>query len=829
MTQPVPMYLVPNKYSYFLSFVLLTLILSACSTSEKLTSNTLSQGAVSEEKSSFSTISDFAKGMDRVDEGVITVMQKGDKIYWSIADSLLNRDFLLVSRVAGVPNGYFGFYSAGAKTAERVLQFSKLHDRILIKEVSYENIADSTLPIYESVQANNFAPILGAFDQELYDEDARETIIELSDFFTEDIEAISGVIPFLRREYQVRRLDGNRSYVESVKSFPKNLEVRHVLTYQANNPPSSSSNATLSIRMSQSMILLPKVPMQKRLFDYSVGWFTIRQIDFGSEQQKADRQSYIRRWRLEPSDSTAYFRGELVEPKKPIVYYLDPATPEKYRSYIIKGIEDWNVAFEEAGFKNAIQAKLPPSPSEDPDWSPEDIRYSTVRWVANEIRNAVGPSVSDPRSGEIIESDIVWYHNHMRSYRNRLMIETGAANPEARKLKLADDLIGETMRRVISHEIGHALGLPHNMQSSSAYPVDSLRSGSFTQKYGIATTIMEYARQNYVAQPGDENIRFIRQLGPYDLYSINWGYRLIPNAHTPEDEKETLDSWIMEKSGDPMYRFAGSTGYDPSAQTEDLGDDPVKASTYGLMNLKRVVPELMEWTYTEGEGYEDLEEIYRELIGMWSRYSRHVATNIGGVYQNRKSADQDGFLYTPVSKENQLRALAFLNEYVFTTPYWLLDTDILQNIQPAGSIDLIQSLQSRILGSVIDPDVLLRLIEYSALGSNTFSPDEMLETLRLGICREIYDNDSEIDVYRRTLQREYLSRIDSFLSMDQMGNSRNPVDLQNSDNLPLLRTELNLLTDVINSLLDGEKLNGIQKAHLEDVIIRIEQILNNEE
>lgn len=829
MTQPVPMYLVPNKYSYFLSFVLLTLILSACSTSEKLTSNTLSQGAVSEEKSSFSTISDFAKGMDRVDEGVITVMQKGDKIYWSIADSLLNRDFLLVSRVAGVPNGYFGFYSAGAKTAERVLQFSKVHDRILIKEVSYENIADSTLPIYESVQANNFAPILGAFDQELYDEDARETIIELSDFFTEDIEAISGVIPFLRREYQVRRLDGNRSYVESVKSFPKNLEVRHVLTYQANNPPSSSSNATLSIRMSQSMILLPKVPMQKRLFDYRVGWFTIRQIDFGSEQQKADRQSYIRRWRLEPSDSTAYFRGELVEPKKPIVYYLDPATPEKYRSYIIKGIEDWNVAFEKAGFKNAIQAKLPPSPSEDPDWSPEDIRYSTVRWVANEIRNAVGPSVSDPRSGEIIESDIVWYHNHMRSYRNRLMIETGAANPEARKLKLADDLIGETMRRVISHEIGHALGLPHNMQSSSAYPVDSLRSGSFTQKYGIATTIMEYARQNYVAQPGDENISFIRQLGPYDLYSINWGYRLIPNAHTPEDEKETLDSWIMEKSGDPMYRFAGSTGYDPSAQTEDLGDDPVKASTYGLMNLKRVVPELMEWTYTEGEGYEDLEEIYRELIGMWSRYSRHVATNIGGVYQNRKSADQDGFLYTPVSKENQLRALAFLNEYVFTTPYWLLDTDILQNIQPAGSIDLIQSLQSRILGSVLDPDVLLRLIEYSALGSNTFSPDEMLETLRLGIWREIYDNDSEIDVYRRTLQREYLSRIDSFLSMDQMGNSRNPVDLQNSDIRPLLRTELNLLTDDINSHLDGEKLNGIQKAHLEDVIIRIEQILNNEE
>ncbi len=813
---------------FFLQNSFIALFLYSCSMSGQLTKTINSQKSTSQEKTSASNVSNFAKTMDRVDEGVITVMQKEEKVYWGIADSLLDRDFLLVSRVAGVPNGYFGFYSAGAKTAERVLQFSKVQERIIIKEVSYENIADSTLPIYESVQANNFAPILAAFDQELYDADTGVTIIELSDFFTEDIEAISGVIPFLRREYQVRRLDSNRSYIESVKSFPKNLEVRHVLTYQANNPPSSSSNATLSIRMSQSMVLLPKVPMQKRLFDYRVGWFTIQQIDFGSEQQKAVRQAYIRRWRLEPSDSVAYFNGELVEPKKPIVYYLDPATPEKYRSYIIKGIEDWNPAFEEAGFKNAIQAKLPPNPSEDPDWSPEDIRYSTVRWVANEIRNAVGPSVSDPRSGEIIESDIVWYHNHMRSYRNRLMIETGAANPEARKLKLADDLIGETMRRVISHEIGHALGLPHNMQSSSAYPVDSLRSGRFTQKYGIATTIMEYARQNYIAQPGDDNIRFIRQLGPYDLYSVNWGYRLIPNARTPEDEKETLDSWIMEKSGDPIYRFAGSTGYDPSAQTEDLGDDPVKASTYGLLNLKRVVPELMEWTYTKGEGYQDLEEIYGELIGMWSRYSRHVATNIGGVYQNRKSADQIGFVYIPVSRKNQLRALEFLNNQVFSTPYWLLDSNILQNIQAAGSINRIQSLQRRILNSVLDPSVLLRLIEYSELELNVLPPDEMLEILRQGIWKELYDNETKIDVYRRTLQREYLSRIHEFLSLDQIGGSRSSVDLKNSDIRPLMRTELILLEKDIKKHLDKRLGDGIQKAHLEDAIIRIEQLLHND-
>lgn len=391
--------------------------------------------------------------------------------------------------------------------------------------------------------------------------------------------------------------------------------------------------------------------MRPRYEDYRVGWFTVNHIDYGSDEQKAAEKSYIRRWRLEPKDPEAYARGELVEPVKPIVYYLDPATPKKYVPYIIQGVEDWNEAFEAAGFKNAIIAKEAPTPEEDPDWNPEDIRHSTVRWVTSTIRNAVGPSVSDPRTGEIIESDIVWYHNHMRSYRNRLMIETGAANPAARKLKLDDELIGETMRRVISHEIGHAIGLPHNMQSSSAYPVDSLRSGTFTQKYGIATTIMEYARQNYVAQPGDKNIRFIRKIGPYDKYAVNWGYRMIPEAETPEDEKPILDQWIMDKADDPIYRFASSTGYDPSAQTEDLSDDPVQASTYGLMNLKKVVPNLIEWTSTPGKGYDDLEEIYGELISQWARYAGHVATNIGGIYQSiKKLGSERSALYSGEQK-----------------------------------------------------------------------------------------------------------------------------------------------------------------------------------
>ncbi len=652
-------------------------------------------------------------------------------------------------------------------------------------------------------------------------------VIEITNFFTSDVEAISGVIGFLRQNYQVRRLDGDRSYIESAKSFPQNVEVRHVLTYQAGNPPSDENTNTMSMMMNQSMVLLPKEPMRPRYEDYRVGWFTVDQIDYGSDAQKAEEVSYIRRWRLEPKDPEAYARGELVEPVKPIVYYLDPATPSKYVPYIKQGVEDWNEAFEAAGFKNAVIAKEAPSPEEDPDWNPEDIRYSTVRWVASEIRNAVGPSVSDPRTGEIIESDIVWYHNHMRSYRNRLMIETGAANPAARTLKLDDELIGETMRRVISHEVGHAIGLPHNMQSSSAYPVDSLRSGSFTQKYGIATTIMEYARQNYVAQPGDENIRFIRKIGPYDKYSVNWGYRVIPEADTPEEEKPILDEWILEKADNPIYRFASSTGWDPSSQTEDLSNDPVQASTYGLMNLKRVVPNLIVWTSTPGKGYEDLEEIYGELVYQWARYAGHVATNIGGMYQNRKSSDQAGYVYTPVSQEYQKKALGFMNEHVFSTPDWLLDKEILRRIEHAGALERVKDLQSRLLDDVMAADVILRLNENHIFeGNDAYAPLEMLEDLREGVWSEIYDM-TPIDPYRRNLQRIYIKNIHELFANEEVGSSWNPVDVATSDIRPLLRLELETLQRDLQRA-ETRISDPVSRAHIADILERIDEILNND-
>ncbi|WP_018126306.1 zinc-dependent metalloprotease [Balneola vulgaris] len=818
-----------NKRLLYFSFILASgLLISGCTGAKNTSSknSTKSTSSSSVRPSSKDGIKAFSKVITKdakSDTGLFTVHEQSGKYFFEIPNELLGREMLMVSRVAGVPPGYSGFSSAGSKSAEQVLTFERVQDRILMRKKSYNAIADKDLPVYNSVKANNLEPVIAAFDIEALSKDSSGVVIDVTDLFSKDVEAISGIPVYLRRQYQVRRLDTDRSLIESVRSFPENIEVRQLMTYIAANPPSSQNTQTLTMNVSQSLVLLPEEPMRKRYADYRVGYFSIRQIDYGSDEQKAASKEYIRRWRLEPKDPEAYARGELVEPVKPIVYYLDPATPEKYRSYIVQGVLDWNVAFEAAGFKNAVQAKIPPTKEEDPDWSPEDIRYSTIRWVASTVRNATGPSVSDPRSGEIIESDIVWYHNHMRSYRNRLMIETGASNPEARKLKLDDDLIGETMRRVISHEIGHAIGLPHNMQSSSAYPTDSLRSGEFTQKWGIATTIMEYARQNYVAQPGDEGIRYIRQIGPYDLYSVNWGYRVIPTAKTPEDELPVLDQWIEEKAGDPVYRFASSTGYDPSAQTEDLGDDPVKSSTYGLMNLKRVVPNLIEWTSTPGEDYSDLSEIYGELIGQWSRYARHVATNIGGVYQTRKASNQEGWVYTPVDGDYQRKAMEFLNEHAFTTPHWLLDKEILFRIEAQGATNRVKSLQSGILRSTMNAGSMIRLSEQAEFESEAYSLLEALEDIRKGLWSEIYSSKPQnIDAYRRNLQREYLSSVQSMFEEDTFGRN---LDIKDSDIRPSLRFELNELKKTIKGV-RSSSVNAETRVHLNDALSRIDEILN---
>ncbi len=763
------------------------------------------------------------------DTGLFVVHHIEDKYYYEIPDELLNTDMLLVTRIAKIPANMSPFLNAGSKTNEQVVHWVKKGKKVMLKQISFNAIAPDSLPIYESVKNNNLEPILRSFKVECLGKDSTGVVIDATSLFTEDITSISGLNAGQRRTFKANRLDKSRSYIDTIRSYPINIEAVHTMTFSAGSPPSGRNSGTITMQMNQSMILLPEDKMTSRLYDPRVGWFSLRQIDYGSDKLKSDQKTYIRKWRLVPKDKAAYMRGELVEPIKPIVYYLDPATPEQWRPYFIKGIEDWNEAFEKAGFKNAIMAKA--APENDPDFSPEDARYSTVRYVASTTRNAVGPSVSDPRTGEILESDIIWYHNHLRSYRNRYLLETGAANPKARTLLTPEEEIGEMMRRVISHEIGHALGLPHNMKASSAYPVDSLRSGTFTQKYGIATTIMDYARYNYIAQPGDENIRFIRQLGPYDMYSIEYGYRWYPDVEKPEDEKSILHAFVSKHSEDPMYQFGGGfPRTDPDSQTENIGDDPVRASDYGLRNLKIVSGNLIEWTSTDGQSYGDLSELYGEMVGVYSRYIGHVATMIGGVNETLRTTDQDGDIYSPLHRTDQKRSMNWLLNNAFATPTWLMREDIIKRITSEGALDRIRSIQSRHLSTVLNANRMQRLVEASYMDPEKAYPlTEMIDDLQKGLFSEAYSR-SSVDVVRRALQRTYLTRVNSLLNPAPSTGSRfffgpPPVNVSNTDIQPVLKMKMKELHTDLKKAAKRQK-DAMTKAHFEDCIDRIEDILD---
>jgi hypothetical protein len=768
----------------------------------------------------------------KTDEGLFKVHTKDDSFLFEIPDSLLQREMLMVTRIAKTAGG-IGF--GGAKANTQVLRWEKKNKNILLRIVSHNVVADTILPVHEAVVNSNLEPILFSFPIKAFSKDSTATVIDATALFSKDVKPL-GFPKSRRKRYQITRMDKDRSYINSVNSYPKNIEVRHVKTYAANKAPSNSAVGSITIEMSNSMVLLPKVPMKRRYFDERVGWFARGQTDYGLEDQRSKTVMYLDRYRLEVKDEDIekFKRGELVEPKKQIVYYVDRATPKEWVPYIIQGVNDWQVAFEAAGFKNAIVGKMAPTAEEDPEYSPEDVRYSVIRYLASPIPNANGPHVSDPRSGEILESDINWYHNVMTLLHNWFFIQTAAINPDARGNNFKTETMGRLIRFVSSHELGHTLGLPHNMGSSVAYPVDSLRSASFTSKYGTAPSIMDYARFNYIAQPEDKGVALMPDIGIYDKYAIAWGYRPILDTDA-KAEKATLDAWILKHAGDPMYRFghqqAGGV-VDPSSQTEDLGDDAMKASMYGIKNLKIILPRLEEWTSEKGENYDELSTMYGQLLSQFNRYMGHVTANIGGVYEYYKTSDQEGAVYTHVNKAKQKEALQFVVDELFETPTWLLDENIFSKTEFSGAIERVRRLQARTLNNILDAGRMARMIENETLNGATesYTLVNMMRKLRKGVWSEIYAGRS-IDTYRRNLQRGYLDRLDYLLNeaKDQRGaNSgyykKTGININQSDVKSVARGELKRLQRDVKAA--SRKGNTLTRYHLQDVVDRIDLILD---
>ena len=765
----------------------------------------------------------------KTDKGLFKVHRLDGKYFYEIPDSLLNREMLVVTRYSRTPtiDGTYG----GEELNEQIWKWQRKDKQILIRIPSYRNIANKNTEMYQAVRNSNLDAVLSSFEIKAINKDSSSVVIDVTDLYAKDVQSL-GLPQSMRTQYKITTMDDTRSYIDTIKSFPINIEARSLKTYRATDPPGDKSIGSMTVEIHNSMLLLPKVPYKPRFSDERVGFFGQSQTDYGLDAQKAEVTRYIHRWKLEPKDPAAYKRGELVEPKKQIVYYIDPATPVKWRPYLIEGVKDWNAAFEEAGFKNAITAME--APLNDPDWSPEDARYSVIRYFASNIPNAYGPHISDPRSGEIMESDIGWYHNVMNLVRNWFFVQTAAINPEARSPKFRDEVMGQLVRFVSSHEVGHTLGLPHNFGSSVAYPVDSLRSPSFTKrKGGTAPSIMDYARFNYIAQPGDEGVVLYPGIGDYDKWAIKWGYTWFDNQ-TPEEEAKTLNKWTIERAGNPVYFYGQQTGnpIDPRAQSEDLGDDAMKASKYGIANLKRILPNIEKWTYEEGKPYDNLKELYGEVLSQWNRYMGHVRSNIGGIYEDDKTYEQKGPVYTHVAKAKQKEAVKFINEQAFMTPGWMLDQNVLNKFDNAGIVDRLRRTQVGVLNGILDFGRLNRVIDNSVKnGLNSYPMDELFADLRNGIWSELKTG-ANLDTYRRNLQRAYIERMSYLLNENetpvppQFAAFAGPqIDVSQSDIRPMARQELKLLAVQVRSALPRYS-NPTLRAHLDDVLVRIAEALD---
>lgn len=768
--------------------------------------------------------------------GFLTVHKVDNNYFFEIPDSMLNRDILIVNRISKAPTsrqksrvGY-----PGDILGSKVIRFeNKDNKRILVREYSYRERSENKDGMFQSVRNSNTQPIVANFGIETIKKDSltRNYVINVSVFLQKENPLFS--FDADSKEYiGLLNMVGEGTYIDTLKAFPKNIEISTTVTYQSKKGMSNvgfletgSPRIPLTYELNSSMVLLPEVPMKARLFDPRVGYFTVGYTDFDSNPQGIEYKKLITRWRLEPKNEAAYLRGELVEPKKPITIYIDPATPKKWVPYLIQGVNDWQVAFEKAGFKNAIYALE--APTDDPSWSLEDARHSAIVYKPSDIPNASGPHINDPRTGEILETHINWYHNVMSLLRDWYMIQAGTIDEAARKMQLDDELMGQLIRFVSSHEVGHTLGLRHNFGSSHTVPVEKLRDKAWVEANGHTPSIMDYARFNYVAQPEDGITRagIFPRIGIYDKWSIEWGYRWLPQFQTPEDEVAFSNQSIIEKlKTDVRYTFGTeSDPNDPRNQSEDLGDDSMLASLYGIKNLKRIVPQILTWSYEPNKSYAGAGEIYSGVVSQFNRYLGHVTKNVAGIYSNSITVEQtDEIAREFVPANIQKRAIAFLNEQLFTTPEWLIDRQLMEKAKILP-VNVICSLQSGVLARLINKNTLDKMSENEILnGKKAYTSAQMFNDLK----KVIWSNLGQSDIYKRNMQKAYVENLINLL--DKKGNA----DKNASGKRPAYSeapaiahgqlTELKRLATSAASMT-----SGTAKGHYQNLITLIDNALSN--